>query len=197
MYNEVRLKEVIILDNFRNNVELFSENDERCVYEFIKQVKPLKALMEIEAYTVLTKELLTKKVGRDMPDHITTTSQVYKFLLEKFGGIQRSLEKWVTQLEQTAQTRHRGNRARLEAIEAASQLIKRFISIAPTVPENQLESLLSHPQILNRILMTLQTQDIESFRLSLPGGSLSLSGRRGTETLAGLQRFLDETIEYI
>ena len=78
-------------------------------------------------------------------------------------------------------------------MEAASQLIERFIAIAPTVPENQLESLLSHPQILNRILMTLQTQDIESFRLSLPGGSLSLSSRRGTETLAGLRRFLDET----
>ena len=111
MYNEVRLKEIIILDNVWNNVELFSENDDRCVYEFIKQVDPLKALMETEAYTS---------------------------------------------------------------------------------PENQLESLLSHPKILNRVLMTLQTQDIESFRV-FPGGNLRLSGRRSTETLAGFRRFLDET----
>ena len=59
------MKEIIILDNVRNNVELFSENDDRCIYEFIKQVDPLKALMETEPYTVLTDELLTKEcVGR-------------------------------------------------------------------------------------------------------------------------------------
>ena len=106
VYNEVRLKEVIILDNVRNNVELFSENDDRCVYEFIKQVDPLNALMETEAYTVLTKELLTKNVHREMPYHVTKTTQVYRFLLEKYGGIQQTLEKWVTQLEHAAQNRH-------------------------------------------------------------------------------------------
>ena len=44
--------------------------------------------------------------------------------------------------------------------------------------------------------MTLQTQDSEFFRVS-PGGGLSLSGRRGTEALAGLRRFLDETIRAV
>ena len=117
-----------------------------------------------------------------------------RFLLDKFGGIQKTLDKWVSQLEQTAQTRHRGNRSRLEALEAASELIERFTAIAPTVPENQLESLLSHPQIMNWIVMTLQTQDTEFFRLSLPGGSLSLSGRRGTENLDAHRSFLDESI---
>ena len=133
--------------------------------------------MKTEAYTVLTEELLTKSVRREMPDHATTTTLVYRFLLEKYGGIQRTLEKWVTQLEHTAQTRHRGNRARLEAIEAASKLIRRFMSFAPTVPVNQLESLLSHPKILNRVLLTLQTQDIESFRVfSLEETSASPAG---------------------
>ena len=134
MYQEVRLKEVITLDKVRNTVELFSEKDDRCVYEFIKQVNPLRTLMETEAYTVLTEELLTREVRQAMPDYVKTTSQVYRFLLDKFGGIQKTLDKWVTQLEQTAQTCHRGNRTRLEALEAASQLIERFIAIAPTVP---------------------------------------------------------------
>ena len=49
LYNEVRIKEIIILDQVRNKVEMFSENDERCVYEFIKQVDPLHALMKTEA----------------------------------------------------------------------------------------------------------------------------------------------------
>ena len=43
--------------------------------------------------------------------------------------------------------------------------------------------------------MTLQTQDTESFRLSLPGGSLSLSGRRGTESLDALRSLLDESTQ--
>ena len=110
------VQEIIILDQIRNNVELFSENDDRCVYEFIKQVEPLHALMETEAYTVLTQELLTTSVRRKIPSHVTTTSQVYKLLIEQYGGVQSTLEKWVTQLEHTAQNRHRGNRARLEAI---------------------------------------------------------------------------------
>ena len=97
-------------------------------------------------------------------------------------------------LEQTTQTRHKGNRSRLEALEAASKLIERFTAIAPTVPENQLESLLSHPQMMNRILMTLQTQDIDLFKSSLPGESLSLSIRRGTEGLVALRSFLVESI---
>ena len=62
VYQEVRLKEVIIVDKAWSSVELFSENDERCVYKFIKQVDPLRTLMETEAYTVLTEELLTKEV---------------------------------------------------------------------------------------------------------------------------------------
>ena len=183
VYQEVQLKEVIILDKVRNTVELFSEKDERCVYQFIKQVNPLKALMETEAYTVLTEEPLTREVQWAMPDYVKTTSQVYRLLLEKFGGIQKTFNKWVNLLEQTAQTRHRGNRTRLEALEAASKLIEKFTAIAPTVPENQLESLLSHPQMMHRILMTLQTQDADLFRSSLPGGSLSLSGRIGMESL--------------
>ena len=86
VYHEVRLKEIIFLDRIRSNVEPFSENDDRCVYEFIKQVEPLHALMEAEAYTVLTQELLTNHVRRKIPLHVTTTSQVYKFLIEEFGG---------------------------------------------------------------------------------------------------------------
>ena len=81
VYHEVRLKEIIILDQIRNNVEMFAENDERCIYEFIKQVDPLNALMKTEAYTVLTQELLTKSVRRKIPSHATTTSQVYKTLI--------------------------------------------------------------------------------------------------------------------
>ena len=42
--------------------------------------------------------------------------------------------------------------------------------------------------------MTIQTQDIDLFRSSLPGGSLSLSGRRGTESLAALRSFLDKSV---
>ena len=90
VYNEVRTKEIIILDQIRNNVEMFSENDERCVYEFIKQVH---ALMKTEAYTVLTEELLTKNMSREIPSHVTTTTQVYRFLIEKYGRIQQTLEK--------------------------------------------------------------------------------------------------------
>ena len=40
MYNKVRTKEIIILNQIRNNMEMFSETDDRCVYEFIKQVDP-------------------------------------------------------------------------------------------------------------------------------------------------------------
>ena len=58
VYHEVRLKEIVILDRIRNNVELFSEDDERCAYEFIKQVEPLQGLMETEAYTVLTERTI-------------------------------------------------------------------------------------------------------------------------------------------
>ena len=87
MYQEARLQEVIILDKVRSSVELFSENDERCVYEFIKQVNPLRTLMETEAYTVLTEELISKEVHRAMPDYIKTTSQVYRFLLDKLKGV--------------------------------------------------------------------------------------------------------------
>ena len=76
VYQEVRLQEVIVLEKVRNSVELFSENDKRCVYEFIKQLDPLKGLMETEVYTVLTEELLTKEVRRVMPEYITTMSQV-------------------------------------------------------------------------------------------------------------------------
>ena len=83
-YHEVRLKEIVILDRIRNNIEMFSENDDRCAYEFIKQVEPLHALMESEAYTVLTQELLTNEVRRKIPSHVTTTSQVYRFLIEEF-----------------------------------------------------------------------------------------------------------------
>ena len=64
------MNEIILLDKVRNAVKLFSDNDERCVYEFIKQVDPLKNLMENEAYTVLTEELLTKDVQRAMPDYV-------------------------------------------------------------------------------------------------------------------------------
>ena len=117
VYQEVRLQEDIILEKVRSSVELFSESDERFFYEFIKQVNPLRTLMEKEAYTVLTEELLTKEVRRAMPDYIKTRSQVYRFLLDKFGGIQKTLDKWVTRLEQTAQARHQGNRTRLEVYE--------------------------------------------------------------------------------
>ena len=127
--------------------------------EFIKQVEPLHALMESEAYTVLTQELLTNHVRRKIPSHVTTTSQVYRFLIKEFGGVQSTLEKWVTQLEHTAQNRHRGNRARLEAIEAASKFFERFLSLAPTVPRKQLETLLSSPKTIARVLSTLQIQD--------------------------------------
>ena len=48
VYQEVRLKEVIILDKVWNTVELFSEKDESCVYKFIMQVNPLRTLMETE-----------------------------------------------------------------------------------------------------------------------------------------------------
>ena len=188
------MNEIIVLDKIWNTVELFSDNDERCMYEFIKQVDPLRNLMENEAYTVLTRELLTKDVQHAMPDYVKTTQQVYRFLLDKFGGMQITLEKWVSQLEQTARIRHRGNRSRLEALEAASQLMERVTAIAPTLPEKQLESLLSHPQTMNRILMTLQTQDIDLFRSSLPRGSLSLSRRRDTESLAALRSFPGESI---
>ena len=109
---------------------MLSETDDRCVYEFIKQVDPLHALMKTEAYTVLTQELLTKSVRKEIPSHVTTTSQVYRFLIEKYGGIQQTLEKWVTQLEHAAQSRHRGNRARLEAVEAASMFVDRFMSLS-------------------------------------------------------------------
>ena len=61
-------KEVRLLDKVRNTMELFSDNNERCVYEFIKQVGPLKNLIENEAYTVLTKELIMKDVQHAMPD---------------------------------------------------------------------------------------------------------------------------------
>ena len=152
--------------------------------------------METEAYTVLTQELLTNHVWRKIPFHVTTTSQVYTFLIEEFGGVQSTLEKWVTQLEHTAQNRHRGNRARLEAIEAASKFFERFLSLAPTVPRKQLETLLSSPKILVRVLSTYQIQDTESFRDS-PVGNLSLSTRRGTETLVGLRRFLRDTARKI
>ena len=84
VYREVRLKEIIILDRIRNNVELFSEEDDRCAYEFIKQVEPLHGLMETEAYTVLTEELLTNAVRRKIPPHVKMTSQVYRFLIEEF-----------------------------------------------------------------------------------------------------------------
>ena len=47
-----------------------------------------------------------------------------------------------------------------------------------------------------RVLSTLQVQDSESFRDSR-GGNLSLSNRRGTETLAGLRRFLRDTAKKI
>ena len=184
MYQEVQLKEVIILYKVRSTVKLFSEKDKRCVYEFIKQVNRLKALMETEAYTVLTQELLSREVRQAMPHYVKTTQQVYRFLLDKFGGIEKTLDKWLSLLEQTAQTRHRGNRTRLE----------RFTAIAPTVSMNQLGSLVSHLQMMNRILMTLQTQDADLFRSSLPGESLSLSGRRGTESLDALRSFLDESI---
>ena len=127
VYHEVRLKEIVILDRIRNNVELFSEDDERCAYEFIKQVEPLQGLMETEAYTVLTEELLTNTVRRKIPPHVKTTSQVYGFLIEEFGGASSTLENWVTHLELTAQSRPRGNRARLQAIEAASKLCERFL----------------------------------------------------------------------
>ena len=76
---------------------MLSETDDRCVYEFIKQVDPLHALMKTEAYTVLTQELLTKSVRKEIPSHVTTTSQIHRFLIEKFGGIQQTLEKWVRQ----------------------------------------------------------------------------------------------------
>ena len=69
VYNEVRPKEIIILDQIQNN-----ETDDRCVYEFIKQVDPLHALMKTEAYTVLTQELLTKTVRREIPSYVTTTA---------------------------------------------------------------------------------------------------------------------------
>ena len=99
VYKEVRLDEIIMLDKIRKTMELFSDNDERCVYKFIKQIDPFKNLMKNEAYTVLTKELLTKDVQCAMPNYVKTTQQVYRFLLDKFGGIQKKLEKWVSQLE--------------------------------------------------------------------------------------------------
>ena len=83
MYQEVWLKEVVVLDKIQNTVELFSDKDERCVYEFIKQTDPLKTLLENEAYTVLTEELLTREVRRAMPDYINTTQQVYRFYWSK------------------------------------------------------------------------------------------------------------------
>ena len=76
-------------------MELFSEEDDRCAYEFIKQVEPLHGLMETEAYTVLTEELLTNTVRRKIPPHVKTTSQVYRFLIEEFGGASSTLETWV------------------------------------------------------------------------------------------------------
>ena len=47
MYHEVRLKEIVILDRIRNNVEMFSEDDDRCAYEFIKQVAFILLFFEI------------------------------------------------------------------------------------------------------------------------------------------------------
>ena len=164
--------------------------------KFIKQVEPLRALMETEAYTVLTEELLTNNVRRKIPSHVKTTSQVYRFLIEEFGGARSTLENWVTHLELAAQSRHRGNRARLEAIEAASKLCERFLALAPTVPRKQLETLLSNPKVLARVLATLQVQDSESFRDS-QGENFSLSSRRGTETLVGLRKFLRKTAKKI
>ena len=166
----------------RNNVELFSEEDDRCAFEFIKQVEPLHGLMEAEAYTVLTEELLTNTVRRKIPPHVKTTSQVYRFLIEEFGGASSTLETWVTRLEVSARSRPRGNRARLEAIEAALKLCERFMDLTPTVPRKQLVTLLSNPRILARILSTMQEQDSDSFRDSL-GKNFSLSFGRGTETL--------------
>ena len=188
----MRLKEIIILDRIRNNVELFSEEDDRCAYEFIKQVEPLHGLMETEAYTVLTEELLTNAVRRKIPPHVKRISQVYRFLIEEFGGASSTLETWVTRLEVSARIRPRGNRARLEAIEAALKLCERFMNLAPTVPKKHLEALLSNPRILARILSTLQEQDSDLFRDSL-GKNCSPSIRRGTETLGSLRKFLKET----
>ena len=59
----------------------------------------------------------------------------------------------MTQLEHAVQGRHQGNRARLEAIEAVSMFVDRFMSLSPTVPKSQLESLLSHPKVLSQVIV--------------------------------------------
>ena len=57
------VKITALWDKYRKHTKL--------AYEVIKQVEPLQALMETEAYTVLTEELLTNSVRRKIPPHVS------------------------------------------------------------------------------------------------------------------------------
>ena len=71
-YSLMRAREIRILDGVRTTVDPFTGADSRCVYEFLKQTKPLMNLTEREAVGLFKEELLSPQPERLVPQ--TTAS---------------------------------------------------------------------------------------------------------------------------
>ena len=103
-FRTIRSREILVLDGIRRNVDSFTENDTRCVYEFLKQIASLEGLAQREAAAVLVEELLSPELQQGLPKPVFSTEEVRCHLLEKFGNLTLIIEGWVLELEQAAAT---------------------------------------------------------------------------------------------
>ena len=103
-YSKMRVKEIVIIDKARR-LKPFTEDDHRCIYEFIKEIRPLDNLFEEDAVGILTEELLSPQLQQSLPPTVTTLQDVHWALVGQFGNLEWIVRHWVRDLEEMAATR--------------------------------------------------------------------------------------------
>ena len=63
----IRTRDILLMEEIRRKVELFQEEDNRCIFEFLQQIAPLDGLPHRMAVEMLTEELLAPEIQRGLP----------------------------------------------------------------------------------------------------------------------------------
>ena len=145
-YSILRTKEVLTIDNVRRTTSPFTLMDSRCVYEFLKQTKPLLEVSDSEAVTVFRGEHLSPEVERLIPSDISTLRDLRIYLNGRFGNVWEIVDGWVTELESAASIRKGGTRSRYEALVAAVKFVYRTTALVPEVPLKELLYIVTTPE---------------------------------------------------
>ena len=155
----------------------------------------MEGLAQREASVVLVEELLSPELQEDLRKPIFSTVEARCHLLEKFGNLTLIIKGWVQELERTAAARKGGTRNQYQALVTTLLFLKRVMGLSPEVPEWEILIILGKPQMLNRVLETLQWQEEEGFRQEIGKKHLDPSRRRGAEILMALCTYLEQLIQ--